>query len=96
MTLKDLKMTLNEIYQTCRLLFADKQVETYNNVVRIMWCVKHSDWLKGGHLRDIYIIDHDTYFEIVSDVKRLPSWFVAAIKCERNMSGDRIFKGFKV
>ena len=89
-------MTLNEIYQTCRLLFADKHVETYNNVVRIMWCVKHSDWLKGGNLRDIYIIDHDIYFEIVSDVKRLPSWFAVAIKYEKDMSGNRIFKGFKV
>ena len=96
MTLKDLKMTLNEIYQTCRLLFADKHVETYNNVVRVMWSVKHSDWQKGGHLRDIYIIEHSTYFQITSDLKRLPSWFVAAIKCERNMSGDRVFKGFKV
>ena len=65
MTLKDLKMTLNEI--------------------------------KGGHLRDIYIIEHDTtYFEIRSDLKRLPSWFAVAIKYERNMLGDRMFKGFKV
>lgn len=97
MTLKDLKMTLNEIYQTCRLLFADKHVETYNNVVRVMWSVKHSDWQKGGHLRDIYIIEHDTtYFEIRSDLKRLPSWFAVAIKYERNMLGDRMFKGFKV
>lgn len=47
-------MTLNEIYQTCRLLFADKHVETYNNVVRIMWGVKHCDWCIGGSLRDIY------------------------------------------
>ena len=97
MILKDLKMTQNEIYQTCKLLFADKIVVTYNNVVRVMWSVKHSDWQKGGHLRDIYIIEHDaTYFEIRSDLKRLPSWFVAAIKCERNMLGDRMFKGFKV
>lgn len=96
MKLRDLKMTLNEIYQTCRLLFADKHVETYNNVVRIMWGVKHSDWCKGGSLRDIYIIEHDTYFEISSDLERLPSWFAVAIKYERNMSGFRIFKGFKV
>lgn len=96
MTLKDLKMTQNEIYQTCRLLFADKHVETYSNVVRIMWSVKRSLWWRGGNLRDIYIIDHDTYFEVSSDLKRLPSWFAVAVKYERNMSGDRIFKGFKV
>ena len=97
MTLKDLKMTLNEIYQTCRLLFADKTVETYNNVVRVMWGVKHNDWQKGGNLRDIYIIEHDaTYFEIISDLKRLPSWFVAAVKYEKDILGNRLFKGFKV
>lgn len=96
MKLRDLRMTLNEIYQTCRLLFADKHVETYNNVVRIMWSVKHSDWRIGGSLRDIYIIEHDTYFEIRSNLGRLPSWFVAAIKYEKNMSGYRVFKGFKV
>ena len=96
MTLKDLKMTLNEIYQTCRLLFADKHVETYSNVVRIMWGVKHFDWRKGGSLRDIYIIEHDTYFEISSDLERLPSWFAVAIRYKRNMSGYRVFKGFKV
>lgn len=97
MTLKDLKMTLNEIYQTCRLLFADKHVETYSNVVRIMWGVKHSDWRKGGSLRDIYIIEHDTtYFEISSNLKRLPSWFAAAIKYKKDILGNREFKGFKV
>lgn len=96
MKLRDLRMTLNEIYQTCRLLFADKHVETYNNVVRIMWGVKHSDWRIGGSLRDIYIIEHDTYFEIRSNLGRLPSWFAAAIKYEKNMSGFRVFKGFKV
>lgn len=96
MKLRDLRMTLNEIYQTCRLLFADKHVETYNNVVRIMWGVKHSDWRIGGSLRDIYIIEHDTYFEIRSNLGRLPSWFVAAVKYEKNMSGNRVFKGFKV
>lgn len=97
MKLRDLRMTLNEIYQTCKLLFADKHVETYNNVVRIMWGVKHFDWRKGGSLRNIYIIEHDTtYFEISSNLKRLPSWFAVAVKYEKNMSGNRIFKGFKV
>ena len=96
MILKDLKMTQNEIYQTCRLLFADKIVEIYNDTIHIMWSVKRSLWWRGGHLRSIYIIEHDTYFQITSDLKRLPSWFVVAVKCERNMSGDRIFKGFKV
>ena len=87
--------TLNEIYQTCRLLFADKYVETYTNVVRIMWSVKRSLWWRGGTLREIFIIEHGTYFEVRSDLERLPSWFVAAIKYKKNMSGDRIFKGFK-
>lgn len=96
MQLKDLKMTLNEIYQTCRLLFADKIVETYNDTVHIMWSVKHSLWWRGGHLRSIDIIEHDTYFEVYSDLKRLPSWFAAAIKYEKNISGNRVFKGFKV
>ena len=96
MTLKDLKMTLNEIYQTCRLLFADKTVETYTNVVRIMWCVKRSIWWRGGSIREIYIIEHGTYFEVRSDLKRLPAWFAVAIKYKKNMSGDRVFKGFKV
>ena len=96
MKLRDLKMTLNEIYQTCRLLFADKRVETYNNVVRIMWGVKHSDWRKGGSLRDIYIIEHDTYFEISSNLERLPSWFAVAIKYKKDILGNREFKGFKV
>lgn len=96
MTLKDLKMTQNEIYQTCRLLFADKIVETYNNTIHIMWSVKRSLWWRGGHFRSIYITEHDTYFQITSDLKRLPSWFAVAVKYERNMSGDRVFKGFKV
>lgn len=96
MKLKDLRMTLNEIYQTCRLLFADKHVETYNNVVRILWSVKNSVWWKGGSLRDIYIIEHGTYFEIKSNLERLPSWFRVAVKYEKSMSGARIFKGFKV
>lgn len=97
MKLRDLRMTLNEIYQTCRLLFADKHVETYSNVVRIMWGVKHNLWWRGGHLRSIYIIEHDTtYFEISSDLERLPSWFAVAIKYKKDMLGNRVFKGFKV
>lgn len=89
-------MTLNEIYQTCRLLFADKIVETYNDTIHIMWSVKRSLWWRGGHLRSIYIIEHSTYFQITSDLKRLPSWFAAAVKYERDMLGNRVFKGFKV
>lgn len=96
MKLKDLRMTLNEIYQTCKLLFADKIVETYGNEVRILWRVKHCVWWRGGCLRDIKIIEHDSYFEIVSDLKKLPAWFTAAVKYKKNMSGNRIFKGFKV
>ena len=94
-------MTQNEIYQTCKLLFADKIVETYNNTIHIMWSVKRSLWWRGGHFRSIYITEfrvmgYPTYFQITSDLKRLPSWFAAAVKYGRNMSGNRIFKGFKV
>ena len=96
MRLKDLKMTQNEIYQTCKLLFADKIVVTYNDTIHIIWSVKRSLWWRGGRFRSIYITEHPTYFQITSDLKRLPSWFAVVVKYERNMSGDRIFKGFKV
>ena len=96
MRLKDLKMTQNEIYQTCKLLFADKIVVTYNDTIHIIWSVKRSLWWRGGRFRSIYITEHPTYFQITSDLKRLPSWFAVAVKYERNMSGDRVFKGFKV
>ena len=89
-------MTQNEIYQTCKLLFADKIVVTYNDTIHIIWSVKRSLWWRGGRFRSIYITEHPTYFQITSDLKRLPSWFAVVVKYERNMSGDRIFKGFKV
>ena len=88
-------MTQNEIYQTCKLLFADKIVVTYNDTIHIIWSVKRSLWWRGGRFRSIYITEHPTYFQITSDLKRLPSWFAVVVKYERNMSGDRIFKGFK-
>lgn len=88
-------MTLVEIYNMCKLLFPDKEVNIYNATVGIQWCVK-STYVQYGTDRYIWIYNCDTYFRIDSNMFRLPSWFKKVVKYKTNEIGKRVFIGFRV
>lgn len=88
-------MTLIEIYNMCKLLFPDKEVECSGNAVHILWYVK-STYVQHGTDRHIWIFDYDTHFRIDSNLFKLPSWFKKVVKYKSNMSEEKIFIGFNV
>lgn len=89
-------MTLNEIYNMCKLLFPDKEVTLNEYCVHILWYVK-STYVQHSYDRHIWICDHDTHFEIDSDLFKLPSWFKDLVDYKIDkLERKKIFKGFKI